>query len=101
MRDRADGRRGDPGRARENHDHGSADEDGVGSHGDRERPCEDLADLSIVWAVILIGAQAFLFARLGLRLGSRLNQAARESPEQSGGVALIALGVLILVETVA
>ncbi len=60
-----------------------------------------LLHLSIAWAVILIGVQAFLFAQLGLRLGSRLNKAARESAEKIAGVALIALGVLVLVETVA
>lgn len=59
-----------------------------------------LLHLSIAWAVILIGAQAFLFAQFGLRLGSRLNQAARESAEKIAGVALIALGVLVLVERV-
>jgi hypothetical protein len=36
-----------------------------------------LLHLSIVWAVILIGAQARLVAQLGLRLGSRLNGGTR------------------------
>lgn len=76
---------------------------------DGEEPVDELAmgltigllHLSIVWAVILIGAQAFLFAQLGLRLGSRLNQAARGSAEKIAAVALLGLGVLVLVDTVA
>lgn len=57
-----------------------------------------LLHLSIVWAVILIGAQAFLVAQLGLRLGSRLNEASRELAEKIAGLALIGLGLLILIE---
>lgn len=57
-----------------------------------------LLHLSIVLAVILIGAQAFLVAQLGLRLGSRLNEAVRELAEKIAGLALIGLGVLVLVE---
>lgn len=60
-----------------------------------------LLHLSIVWAVILIGAQAFLFAQLGLRLGPRLSRAARGSAEKIAAVALLGLGVLVLVDTVA
>ena len=60
-----------------------------------------LLHLSIVWAVILIGVQAFFFAQLGLGLGSRLNAAAQESAEKIAGLALIGLGVLVLVEAVA
>ena len=52
-----------------------------------------------VWtAVIAIGAQAFVFSQLGLRLGARLNDALRERAEKAAGVALIGLAVLILAE---
>ena len=57
-----------------------------------------LLHLSIPLAVILIGAQAFIVAQLGLRLGSRLGEAARESAEKIAGLALIGLGLLILIE---
>lgn len=57
-----------------------------------------LLHLSIVWAVILIGAQAFFVAQLGLRLGSRLNEASRELAEKIAGLALLVLGLLILLE---
>jgi putative Mn2+ efflux pump MntP len=60
-----------------------------------------LLHLSIVWAVILIGAQAFLVAQLGLRLGSRLGETAREAAEKIAGLALIGLAVLVLVEQIA
>ena len=55
-----------------------------------------------VWlAIALIGAQAFLFAQLGLRLGQRLGAALRERAEQAAGVALLGLALLLLVETLA
>lgn len=57
-----------------------------------------LLHLSIIAAVVLIGAQAFLVAQLGLRLGSRLGEAAREWAERLAGIALLGLGALILVE---
>lgn len=57
-----------------------------------------LLGLSIVAAVVLIGAQAFVVAQLGLRLGARLGEAARECAERLAGVALVGLGALILVE---
>ena len=60
-----------------------------------------LLHLSIVWAVILIGAQAFLVAQLGLRLGARLGETTREAAEKIAGLALISLGVLVLVEQLA
>ncbi len=45
-----------------------------------------------VWlAIALIGAQAFLFAQLGLRLGQRLGEALRERAEQAAGIALLGL----------
>lgn len=57
-----------------------------------------LLQLSIVAAVILIGVQAFAVAQLGLRLGSKLGEAAREWAERIAALALVGLGVLILVE---
>ncbi|MEP6909934.1 MAG: manganese efflux pump [Actinomycetota bacterium] len=60
-----------------------------------------LLHLSIILAVILIGAQAFVVAQLGLRLGARLGSGAREWAERLAGVALVGLGVLILVEKLA
>ena len=47
-----------------------------------------------VWlAIALIGAQAFLFAQLGLRLGQRLGEALRERAEQAAGLALLGLAL--------
>lgn len=60
-----------------------------------------LLHLSLVLAVALIGLQAFVFAQLGLRLGSRLNETLRERAEQVAGLALIGLAVLLVVENVA
>ena len=60
-----------------------------------------LLHLSIVWAVILIGAQAFLVAQVGFRLGARLGEATREAAEKIAGLALLGLGVLVLVEQLA
>ncbi len=57
-----------------------------------------LLHLSIVLAVVLIGIQAFAVAQLGLWLGARLGDAAREWAERLAGLALVGLGVMILVE---
>ena len=57
-----------------------------------------LVGVSIWLAVILIGAQAFVAAQLGLRLGGRLSEHARERAERLAGAALIALAVLLTVE---
>jgi manganese efflux pump family protein len=54
-----------------------------------------LLHLSLWIAVALIGAQAFLFAQIGLRLGARLNETLRERTEQLAGLALIGLAMLI------
>ena len=59
-----------------------------------------LLHLSLPIAVVLIGAQAFLVAQLGLRLGSRLGESAREGAGKLAALALLGLGVLILVEKV-
>jgi manganese efflux pump family protein len=60
-----------------------------------------LLRLSIWLAVILIGLQAFFVAQFGLRLGSRLNEAAREWAERAAALALLGLGALVLVEKLA
>ncbi len=57
-----------------------------------------LLHLSIWLAVVLIGAQAFLFAQVGLRLGARLNETLRERAEQLAGLALLGLALLLGVE---
>jgi putative Mn2+ efflux pump MntP len=57
-----------------------------------------LLHLSLWLAVVLIGAQAFVFAQLGLRLGARLNETFRQRAEQLAGVALLGLAALLAVE---
>lgn len=59
-----------------------------------------LLHLSLWRAIVLIGAQAFLFSQLGLRLGSRLNERLREGSEKLAGLALLALAILLIVEQV-
>jgi manganese efflux pump family protein len=54
--------------------------------------------LNLWIAVALIGAQAFLAAQLGLRIGSRLNDRLRGGAERLAGAALLELATLILVE---
>ena len=60
-----------------------------------------LLHLSIWLAVILIGLQAFLVAQLGLRLGSRLGEAARAWAERAAALALLGLGALVLIQKLA
>jgi putative Mn2+ efflux pump MntP len=60
-----------------------------------------LLRLSLWLAIVLIGAQAFLFAQLGLRLGAHLNKTLRERAEQLAGVALVGLAALLVVEKLA
>jgi manganese efflux pump family protein len=60
-----------------------------------------LLHLSLWLAVVLIGAQAFLFAQLGLRVGARLNETLRERAEQLAGLVLLALAVFLGVEKLA
>jgi putative Mn2+ efflux pump MntP len=57
-----------------------------------------LLHLSIWLAIALIGAQAFALSQLGLWLGSRISEKARENTERLAGVALIGLAVLLGVE---
>ena len=60
-----------------------------------------LLHLSLPIAVALIGAQAFLFAQLGLRLGARIAEAARGGAEKLADLALVGIGALILAEKLA
>jgi manganese efflux pump family protein len=60
-----------------------------------------LLHLSLWLAVVLIGAQAFLFAQVGLRLGARLNETMRERAEQLAGLALLGLAMLLGLEKLA
>jgi putative Mn2+ efflux pump MntP len=57
-----------------------------------------LLRLPVVLAVIIIGAQAFLAAQIGLRLGARGGERLREGAERGAGLALLALGALLLVQ---
>jgi putative Mn2+ efflux pump MntP len=57
-----------------------------------------LLHLSLWLAVVLIGAQAFAFAQLGLRLGARLSETLRERAEQLAGLALLGLAALLVIE---
>jgi putative Mn2+ efflux pump MntP len=55
-----------------------------------------------IWfAIAFIGAQAFLVAQLGLRVGAHFGQALRANAERAAGVALIVLGAVFLVQKVA
>jgi putative Mn2+ efflux pump MntP len=54
-----------------------------------------------VWAIVLIAAQAFVAAQLGMRLGGRVGARFPEHMEQAAGVALIALGIVLLLARVA
>jgi manganese efflux pump family protein len=57
-----------------------------------------LLRLSLWVAVVLIGAQAFVFAQLGFRLGAQLNETLRERAEQLAGLTLLGLALLLIVE---
>jgi putative Mn2+ efflux pump MntP len=48
--------------------------------------------------IVLIAAQAFIAAQLGLRLGTRLSERLREGAEQLAGLALTGLGLVLLAE---
>jgi putative Mn2+ efflux pump MntP len=58
-----------------------------------------LLGLSIVAAVLLIGGQAVVASQLGFRVGARLGAAVREGAERLAALALVALGVLVLVQS--
>lgn len=60
-----------------------------------------LLRLPIALAVVLIGAQAFLAAQLGLRLGSRLGSGVAEIAERLAGFALLALAAFLMASKLA
>jgi putative Mn2+ efflux pump MntP len=60
-----------------------------------------LLRLPLLPTVVAIGLQAFVIAQIGLGLGSRVGARAREAVEKLAGAALLALGVLLLVDRVA
>jgi putative Mn2+ efflux pump MntP len=57
-----------------------------------------LTRLPLIPVLIAIGAQAFLAAQLGTRLGDRIPGRYREAAERIAGIALIALGVYLAVQ---
>ena len=57
-----------------------------------------LLRLPAALVIVLIAVQAFIVTQLGLRIGHRLSQRAREGTERIAGVALIALAVVLLAE---
>jgi manganese efflux pump family protein len=60
-----------------------------------------LLRLPLLPLVLAIGAQAFAVTQLGVRLGGRLGARWRDSAERVAGVALIALGIVLLAERLA
>src|SRR2546423_5277097 len=56
-----------------------------------------LLGFSILLVVILIGVQTFVVTQLGIRLGARVGERIRESAERLAGIALTALGLILLV----
>jgi manganese efflux pump family protein len=57
-----------------------------------------LLRFSILLILVLIGIQTFVATQLGIRLGARLGERIREGAERLAGVALAALGVILLGE---
>ncbi len=55
-----------------------------------------LLDLPVVAALVLIAAQAFVAAQLGVRLGARIGETMRERTEQAAALALISVGLVLL-----
>lgn len=54
-----------------------------------------------VWAVVaMVGAQAFIVSQVGMRLGARLSERAREGTERLAGLALVALAIGLLASRV-
>ncbi len=56
-----------------------------------------LLGLPIVPVIVLIAAQTFAVSQLGMRLGDRISERAREGAERLAGVALAALAIVLLV----
>jgi len=56
-----------------------------------------LLRLQIPALVIAVAAQAFIVTQIGIRLGDRVGERLREGAENVAGLALIALGVILLI----
>jgi len=56
-----------------------------------------LLHLPILTMAIAIGVQAFVLTHVGIRIGSRVGERMREAAERAAGIALIALGIVLLV----
>jgi putative Mn2+ efflux pump MntP len=56
-----------------------------------------LLRLPIPALVIAVAAQAFIVTQIGIRLGDRVGEGLREGAESVAGIALIALGVILLI----
>jgi putative Mn2+ efflux pump MntP len=57
-----------------------------------------LLHFPVLVILVLIGIQTFVLTQLGIRLGQRIGERIREGAERLAGVALAALGLLLLVE---
>jgi len=57
-----------------------------------------LLHVPVLVILVLIGIQAFIVTQLGIRLGQRIGERIREGAERLAGVALAALGLILLVE---
>jgi putative Mn2+ efflux pump MntP len=60
-----------------------------------------LLRLPIAALVIAVAAQAFIATQIGIRLGSRVGERMREATKNLAGVALIALGAILLITQLA
>src|SRR6478672_11475490 len=60
-----------------------------------------LLDLPIAWTIALIAVQAFVAAQIGLAVGARLSERAREATERIAGAGLIVLGLVFFVQAIA
>ncbi len=56
-----------------------------------------LLRLPIPALVIAVAAQGFIVTQIGIRLGGRVSEGLREDAEKLAGLALIALGVILLI----
>ena len=57
-----------------------------------------LLHFPVLVILVLIGIQAFIVTQLGIRLGQRIGERIREGAERLAGVALAALGLILLLE---
>jgi putative Mn2+ efflux pump MntP len=57
-----------------------------------------LLHFPVLVILVLIGIQTFVLTQLGIRLGQRIGERIREGAERLAGVALAALGVVLLAE---